>query len=114
MKFLIEDFGESSELDTFIYQLRKRFNPYYEVIFKLGRDESHKYFAYEDAARDYYNGLKKDILDDREYYDGANITLNKVTLQYDEDELEDELFYNDIEEDLTLEENLDRRLGLKK
>ena len=95
MKLLLEDYGESEELENFIYLLQKRFNPYYMVTLKLNGKIANRYFAYEDAAKDYHKKLQDEILANREYYDGANLTLTKVTLEYDEDELESDLYFND-------------------
>ena len=109
MKLLKEDYGQSEELDTFVYQLQKRFNPYYVVSLKLLGKISEKYFAYEDAAKDYYDGLLKEAEEDKGYYDGAQISLTKVTLQYDEDEIEWKLISDD-----DLEESFNKELGLSK
>lgn len=95
MKLLLEDYGESEELENFIYLLQKRFNPYYMVTLKLNGKTANRYFAYEDAAKDYHKKLQDEILANKEYYDGANLTLTKVTLEYDEDELESDLYFND-------------------
>lgn len=95
MKLLVEDYGQSEELNTFIYQLQKRFNPYFIVTLKLNGRTSNKYFAYEDAAKQYYKGLKEEAEKDKFYYDGAYIGWTKVTLQYDEDEQEYEYIYDE-------------------
>lgn len=107
MKFLKEDWGESEELENFIYCLQKRFNPYWEVILKLDGRTSINHFAYEDAAREYHDKVLEDIKNDREYYDGARLTFNKVTLHYDEDELDDDIFWYEEEEEETSEEKPD-------
>ena len=111
---LLEVYGQSEELDTFVAQLQRRFNPYYVVTLKLLGDTSEKYFAYEDAAREYYEGLLWEATNDRSFYDGADISLKKVTLQPEEDELESELIFDDDNSDdnSDLEESLNVELGL--
>lgn len=88
MKFLKEDFGESEELNTFVYQLQRRFNPFYKVVLKLDGKVSNRYFAYEDAAKEYYDKLIKETDNNKMYYDGAEVDLVKVNLNIEEDELE--------------------------
>ena len=105
---LIEDFGQSDELNTFIYQLRKRFSTYYEVVLKLGRIVSRNYFAYEDAAKKYYDKLKEEANEDKDYYDGADISLNKITLTEDTDELEAVMIDNSTDD--YSDEEIDQQL----
>lgn len=98
---LNEEFGESQELNDFIDNLQQRFNPYYEVTLKLGtRDKvQHRYFAYESAAMDYYNKLKEEQRKNKDYYSMSEIAVTKVTLTYDEDELDSEIYFYDDDED---------------
>lgn len=108
-KILRENYGESDELDTFIYQLQKRFNPYYVVSLKLNGKISNRYFAYEDAAKEYYDGLKLEAENDTLYYDGADIALTKVDLVKNEDEIESILIDESINElDIESDENIDK------
>lgn len=99
MKFLMEDYGQSQELNTFIYQYRTMYHTYYVVDFVESRDSrSHelRYFAFEDAARSYYNKL----LDDMKAYgwDGAHVELIKVNLVPEEDTLDEFDYIEDDEE----------------
>lgn len=114
MRFLLEDYGESEELNTFVYQARARFNPYYEVILKVGKDTSYRYFAYEQAARTYYDGLLKEMKSNKEYYDGARVTFNEIKVNLEAEELEDELVFNDPEEGEEDFSFIDEELGIKK
>lgn len=88
MKFLKEEFGESRELDTFISQLERRFNYYYEVTLILDGVRSRRYFAYEEGARDYYNNLVKEAQEDLIYYKDAKIILKRVDIKTQEEELD--------------------------
>lgn len=110
MKFLKEDFGESEELNTFVYQLYKRFNPFYRVTLKLDGKTSNRFFAYEDAAKEYYDKLVKEANEDKFYYDGADISLITINLNIEEDEEESVLIFDDDD----LNERLNKELGLKK
>ena len=69
MKLLKEDYGQSTQLDDFVYNALYRFNTYYKVTL-FHRDSrpqvQERYFAFDDAAKDYYNNLIKDI---KEKYD---------------------------------------------
>lgn len=85
---LKEDFGESEELDTFVAQIERRFRKYYEVTLSLNSSVSRRYFAFEEAARKYYDGLVKEAQNDIEYYDGADIELKAVEVLRDEEELD--------------------------
>lgn len=117
MRFrLLEDYGESNQLDDFVYLSNGRFKTYYRVTLarKDNYDDDYKYsnryFAYEDAAKDYYNGLIEDIKNDRVYYEFSNATLTKVTLEPDEDELEefDSIIEFDDEEEEVEETNIEQ------
>lgn len=118
MKFLKEDFGESEELNTFVYQLQRRFSTFYVTTLKLNGKISNKYFAYEEACKKYYDNLIKEANSNVEYYDGADISWDKVTVNLDYDEQDSQLIdYNDsLDSDIdfnNFEESLDRKLGLK-
>lgn len=88
MKFLKEAFGESEELNTFVSQIERRFRKYYEVTLSLNGNESRRYFAFEEAAKKYYDGLVNEANSDKEYYDGASVRLTAVEILRDEDELD--------------------------
>lgn len=88
MKLLKEAYGESTELDTFVSQVERRFSEYYLVELKLGRENSRRYFSLKDGAYDYYNSLLKLAKEDPDYYDGASISLSEVSVQPMYDELE--------------------------
>ena len=100
MKLLKENYGESEELDNFVYLLQKRFSVYYEVVLKLNKKVSHRYFAYEDAAKQYYYDLVAEAQADKFYYDGADISLNKIELKPEEDELNSITIYDEEDDEL--------------
>lgn len=87
MKFLNEAFGQSEELNTFVAQLERKYNMYYEVVIDIENRTSRQYFVFEDSAREYYNKMWADIRDDVEYYQDAWITLNKVYVALDREEI---------------------------
>lgn len=93
MKLLKEDYGQSPELDTFVFQTRHRFNHYYKVVLTNPFDRpqvEERFFAFEDAARDYYKKLIDDI---KSYgWDMAEVTLSEVTVNSEDDELDSYLF----------------------
>lgn len=118
MKFLRESFGESEELNTFVYQLQRRFSTFYVTTLKLNGKISNKYFAYEEACKKYYDNLIKEANSNIEYYDGADISWDKVTINLDYDEQDSQFIdYDDsLNGDIdfnNFEESLDRKLGLK-
>lgn len=118
MKFLRESFGESEELNTFVYQLQRRFSTFYVTTLKLNGKISNKYFAYEEACKKYYDNLIKEANNNAEYYDGADISWDKVTINLDYDEQDSQFIdYDDsLNGDIdfnNFEESLDRKLGLK-
>lgn len=118
MKFLKEDFGESEELNTFVYQLQRRFSTFYVTTLKLNGKISNKYFAYEEACKKYYDSIIKEANSNVEYYDGADISWDKVTINLDYDEQDSQFIdYDDsLNGDIdfnNFEESLDRKLGLK-
>lgn len=90
MRFkLVEDFGESEELNTFAFQLASRFKRYYRVEIAKGVSvESVRYFAYEEAARNYYNKMLDIFNADKDLYDNTEITLDEVEVKLDYNELE--------------------------
>lgn len=100
MKFLKEDYGQSPELDTFVYQSIYRFSTYYKVVLinPTARPTSQeRYFAFEDAAKDYYAKLLDDI---KSYgWDFAEVSLVKVTISSDEDELDSFLYDEEDDEE---------------
>ena len=107
MKFLKEDYGQSPELDTFVYQSIYRFNTYYKVVLTnptARPSVQERYFAFKDAAKDYYAKLLDDI---KSYgWDSANVSLVKVTISSDEDEL-DSFFYDQSEDEKIIEDEIE-------
>lgn len=97
MKRLKEAYGESEELDNFVYQIEKRFRKYYEVTLSLDGRVSRKYFAFEDAAKTYYDNLVKEANEDKEYYDGAKIEFKAIEVLRDEEDID--YTYIDYEEE---------------
>lgn len=106
MKLILnEAYGESDELDTFVYQLNKRFYTFFEVVLVIRKEVSRKYFAYEDAAKEYYDKLKEEANNDKDYYEGAEITLNKIDINQENEEIESA--YIDSEDDDFSDEEAD-------
>lgn len=95
MKFLKENFGESEELNTFVNQATNRFNIYYVVTLILNDKISNRYFAYRESAKKYYDTLQSEITKDPEYYDDADISLKRVTINLEEENLENNMQTND-------------------
>ena len=106
MKLLKENYGESEELNTFVAQANARFNTYYTVTLEINGQTSDKYFAFESAAKEYYDGLKKEAEDKKDYYDGASIELNKVDVNLDFDELES-TYIDSSEENYDIDDTFD-------
>ena len=92
MKLLKENYGESEELNTFVAQANARFNTYYVVSLEINDQTSDKYFAFESAAK--------------EYYDGASIELNRVDVILDFDELES-IYIDSSEENYDIDDTFD-------
>ena len=100
MKFLKENYGESEELDTFHYQLHRRFGTYYIVRHKQGNTTAEKRFAYKDAAKEYYDGLVKEAKQNPFYYDGDDISLLEIVVEPLEEELESIIIYDEDDEEI--------------
>ena len=123
MKLLKEAYGESNELDDFVYLSENRFSSYFKVTLDMRKGDertadrySNRYFYSEDAARDYYDKIVKDMKSDKSYYEHAVITLSKVRLNPEEEELEEfdgitefDDDYGDFEDDYQIdsEEEID-------
>lgn len=107
MRFLKEDIQyKETQIDDFVYLLEHGFNPFYEVKLRLedGR-ESRYFFRFESDARDYYEGLLEEANNDLIYYEGSNITLTKINLERNEEELEDKnIDYETPEDEEVIEE----------
>lgn len=86
MKLLKEDYGQSEELDTFISQLDRKYNQYFQVTISNNNKKTEEYFSFESAAKEYYNKLLDEMQSDS-FYDGYNIKLEKVTLNKEYEEL---------------------------
>lgn len=99
MKFLKEAFGESTQLDDFVYLADKDYNEYYQVETKNNRGEySYKYFSTESAAREYYISIKTEMDNDPEFYDGYDLTLHEVKVNREYNELDSYYIIYDEEE----------------
>ena len=95
MRFLKENFGESEELNTFVAQIDRRFGDYYVVRLELNDRVSERYFAYQSAAKKYYDDLVKEAQEDISYYYNAQISIIKIEVKREEDELERVLIDDD-------------------
>lgn len=106
MKFLKESYGESEELNTFVYSLEKRYNPYYQVQLKLNDKISNNYFSFKEAAEEYYDKLVKEAKANKDYYDGADISLFKCMPKIEQDEISNEyiMLDEDSEDSFTLDD----------
>ena len=106
MKFLKEDYGQSIDLNEFDSQARGRFETYYKVVMEIKENYNDsntrlqtELFAFEDAARDYYNKLLKDIEDEKYNWFHTNVRFVEVRVNLSEEEIEDKDFYETDEED---------------
>ena len=113
MKLLKEDYGQSTDLNEFDSQARGRFETYYKVNMEIKESYLSKntrlqteLFAFEDAAKDYYNKLLKDIEDEKYDWFWVTVTLNEVRVNLSEEELEEKTIYEeDEEEEEIIEDN---------
>ncbi len=106
MKFLKEDYGQSIELNNFVRLLDTKYNWYYMVQYIVRDKINNQYFRFKEDAKKYYDNLVKTFSEDKEYYEGSEITLNKVSINKDYDEEESfKVYYND--ELKNEEENID-------
>lgn len=100
MKDLKEAYGQSQELNAFVYQSKSLFNTYYKVTINNPNTNpkfEQQYFAFEDAAREYYNKLKEDL---KKYnWDSAEIALIEVHVTSNEEELDSLIYFDDEEEE---------------
>ena len=106
MKILKEDYGQSVDLDDFDYQARGRFNKYYAVDMEIKDNYDSKttrfqreLFAFEDAAKDYYNKLLKDIEDEKYDWFCVDVKLNEIKVNLTEEELENKTIYEEDEDE---------------
>lgn len=102
MKVLKEStiFGEDEDLNVFVKQLQKRFSTFYKVTWEPdSRNRSVTYFVDEYSAKLHYDEIKAEAKEDIEYYDGAKLTFEKVTLEPEYDEIDSEYFFDDEEEE---------------
>ena len=102
MKVLKEStiFGEDEDLNVFVKQLQKRFSTFYKVTWEPDSDNTEVvYFVDEYSAQEYYDELKAEAKSAPKYYTWARVTLEKVTLEPEYDEIESETFYDDEEEE---------------
>lgn len=85
MKLLKEDFGQSQDLNAFVAQAQTVYQKIYKVT--IYHEESNpqyqeQYFAFEDAARDYYEKALVDI-EDKYGWEDADINLYEVDVKLD-------------------------------
>lgn len=106
MKILNEDYGQSTDLDEFDSQARGRFDTYWKVILEIketynARNSRYQteLFAFEDAARDYYNKLLEDIEEEKYDWYHTNVQLIEVKVNLTEEELEEKDFWETDEEE---------------
>lgn len=114
MKLLKEDYGQSSDLNEFDSQARGRFETYYKVVMEIKENYNDRntrlqteLFAFEDAAKDYYNKLLKDIEDEKYNWFHTNVQLVEVRVNLSEEEIEEKDFYetDEDEEEEVLEDD---------
>lgn len=105
-KLLKEDYGQSMDLNEFDSQARGRFETYYKVVMEIKENYTDsntrlqtELFAFEDAAKDYYNKLLKDIEDEKYNWFWVTVTLNEVRVNLSEEELEEKTIYEEDEEE---------------
>lgn len=88
---LNEAFGQSSELDDFVNYALGRFSTYYYVKLRLDTGEVRRYnFKDESSAREFYDKIKKESIEDKVYYENAELSLNRVEVNLDDSEEESE------------------------
>lgn len=98
MKFLREAYGESDQLEDFVYLAQNKFRTFYRVTLKLrGQDSSTRYFAFLEGAREYYNNILKSIEEDRSYYEDADLEIVEVKTTFEEDSIANKYFMNEEE-----------------
>lgn len=93
MRLIKEAYGESDDLDDFVDYAKNRFRFYYRVT--LARKENYedeyqysdKYFYSKDAAEEYYDKILKDMKKEKDYYQWSEISLTRVDVRLEEDEL---------------------------
>ena len=88
MKFLKESYGESEQLDDFVYLALNRYRTYYLVELILNKQSTIKYFALKEGAKEYFDKVSKLMKEDQEYYDNATLTLEEVKVKLERDELD--------------------------
>lgn len=106
MKLLNEAYGQSIDLNEFDAQAKGRFNTYYKVGIEIQETFESKQtryqqelFAFEDAARTYYNKLIEDIKNGKYNWFHSVISLSQIDININEDEIISEDLYADEDED---------------
>lgn len=99
MRVINEAYGQSNELDTFVNQIHNRFSEYYVVTMKKGNTLSNNYFSFEDAAQEYYDKIVESSLTDS-YYDGVEISISRVEVKQEFEELDSKILELANEEDI--------------
>lgn len=81
---LNEAYGQSSELDDFVYFATGRFSTYYQITLKLDTGNTSVYnFRDRTSAEEQYDKLVKASTEDPVYYANSVLTLNKVEVNLD-------------------------------
>lgn len=106
MKILKEDYGQSTDLNEFDSQARGRFETYWKVIMEIKENYNDsntrlqtELFAFEDAAKDYYNKLLKDIEEEKYNWFHTNVQLVEVRVNLSEEEIEEKDFWEEDEDE---------------
>lgn len=111
---LKEAYGQSTDLNEFDSQARGRFNTYYKVAIEIqesSEDKQLKYqqelFAFEDAAKTYYNKLIQDTKDGKYNWFHSVVSLSQIDININEDEIiSQDIYANEDEEYIEDEDNV--------
>lgn len=88
MRFILEAYGESDQLDTFVTQAQNKYRTFYRVTLNMFNDRSStRFFAFLDAAKEYYDSIKKSAEEDKDYYYNSSLELVEIKTILEEDEL---------------------------
>ncbi len=113
-KTLKEAYGQSTDLNEFDSQAKGRFNTYYKVAIEIqesSEDKQSKYqqelFAFEDAAKTYYNKLIQDIKDGKYNWFHSVVSLSQIDISINEDEIiSQDIYANEDEEYIEDEDSI--------
>ena len=87
-RILKEDFGESEELDNFVYLIDEEFFKYYIVTLKVNKQTQERYFVNYEGAKKYYDTIIEEFEKDPDYYDGGYISIEEAQVIVERDELD--------------------------